>query len=123
MKLTRKQEWIISCFGLFWWVEHNSHKYMTNRDIDVELLRKSTYSYIKEKLIIQSPLTYKEFIEMDYFKYPSSFFNLDRDVYIHAGIVRIGNIGHIMTPYGYFKLIRLIRRLNKKHYSKPYIND
>lgn len=94
---------------------------MVKKDQNVKKLKRATYAEIKEKMLS---------IQWRYdSNYPNSLFDKnDYDAnYFHADIFRFGDVGYLLTPYGYLMAKSLQRKIRRSlsDYTptrKPYVN-
>lgn len=98
-----------------------THWSQTKGNYSVKKLKKATFSEIKQKMLS---------IEWKYdSQYSHSLFDKKdfKANYFHAGIFRFGNVGYLLTPYGYWKASMLQRKIKKSlpdyiSTCKPYVN-
>lgn len=102
--------------GIAVWVHHS----MVKEDYQVKKLKKASYKEIKEKM-----LNTKWRFDPNY---PHSLFGENfYDNYFHAGIFRFGDVGYLLTLYGYIRVNILQRQIRKSivgsnsSYGKPYV--
>jgi hypothetical protein len=101
-----------------------SHWHMTKGDNNVKRLKRATYKEIKEKML-SIDWTYNPNHKHSLFDYAGQYDLWGRN-YFHAGIFRFGDIGYLLTPYGYLMAWRLQYKIKKAlpTYTtgkKPYV--
>lgn len=95
-----------------------THWEMVKRDCYVKKLKRATYQELKEKLLS---------VEWSYDpSYPTSLFDNSGKNYFHASIFRFGDVGYLLTPYGYLMASLLQRKIRKqlpgyRMSIKPYV--
>lgn len=83
------------------------HWDMTKSSWYVKRLKRATYAEIKEKMLS---------VEWRYdWQYPTSLFDKKdfNENYFHASIFRFGDVGYLLTPYGYWMASLLQRKIRK----------
>jgi len=109
MKIERILENIVSIpLWPFLGVNTFTHWDMVKEDGDCKFFKKATYSEIKRKMLSVN-------WEYDY-KYPGSLFDRKNKHknYFHASIFRFGDVGYLLTPYGYLRASILQKIIRKK---------
>lgn len=103
--------WCLILPGIFTTV----HWKMVKDHPSVKRLKKATYREIRDKMLDTNWY-------IDSFK--PSLFTHDDSAYFHADIFRFGDVGYLLTPYGYLRACALQRKIAKeldKVNEKPYI--
>lgn len=108
--MNRVTEQIISIpvyLSLYGAVAPATHWDMTKDCSNVRRLKRATFEEVKEKMLNANWVFVSRF--------PDSLFSPDftGENYFHAGIIRFGDVGYLLTPYGYYRAMALQRQIRK----------